>query len=103
MSYVVSVAIGSKKVSFFFFLNSVVTFIYIYISAALGLHWCTRTYSSCSERGLFFVVQASHCGGFSYCGAQGSRAQASVVVAHRLSSCSAQALERKLSSCGVWV
>ena len=45
---------------------------------------------------------ASHCGGFSCCGARALGAQASVVVAHRLSSCGWRALERRLSSCGAW-
>ena len=45
-------------------------------------------------------VWVSHCGGFSYCGAQALGAQASVVVARGLRSCGSQALERRLSSCG---
>ena len=45
-------------------------------------------------------VQASHCGGFSCCRAWALGARASVVVAHRLSSCGSRALERRLSSCG---
>ena len=48
-------------------------------------------------------ARASHCGGFSCCGARALGARASVVVAHGLSSCGSQALERRLSSCGVWV
>ena len=44
-------------------------------------------------------ARASHCGGFSCCGARALGARASVVVAHRLSSCDSQALERRLSSC----
>ena len=44
---------------------------------------------------------ASHCGGFSCCGAQAlGTARASVVVACRLSSCGSQVLECRLSSCG---
>ena len=43
---------------------------------------------------------ASHCGGFSCCRARALGAQASVVVAHGLSSCGSRALERRLSSCG---
>ena len=43
---------------------------------------------------------ASHCGGFFCCGARALGAQASVVVAHGLSSCGSRALEHKLSSCG---
>ena len=49
--------------------------------AALDLCCCTRHFSSCSEQGLLSncSVQASHCGGFSCCGAQ--------AVDNRLSSC----------------
>ena len=43
---------------------------------------------------------ASHCGGFSRCGARALGLQASVVVACRVSSCGLQALEHRLSSCG---
>ena len=45
-------------------------------------------------------VRASHCGGFSCCGAQALGMRASVVVASGLSSCGSRALERRLSSCG---
>ena len=45
-------------------------------------------------------AQSSHCGGFSCCGAWAPGPQASVVVAHGLSSCGSRALERRLSSCG---
>ena len=45
-------------------------------------------------------VLASHCGAFSCCGAWALGAQASVVVAHGLSSCGSRALEHWLSSCG---
>ena len=47
--------------------------------AALGLHWCTLAFSSCSEQG------ASHCGGFSCGGALALGMQASVAVVHGLS------------------
>ena len=43
---------------------------------------------------------ASHCSGFSCCGAQALGTQASVVVARGLSSCGSRALECRLSSCG---
>ena len=49
--------------------------------------------------GLCCGVWASHCGGFSCCGAQALGARASVVVAHGLSSCGSRALECRLSSC----
>ena len=52
--------------------------------------------------GLRCSAWASHCGGFSCCRAWALGTQASVVVAHGLRSCGLRALERKLSSCGVW-
>ena len=42
------------------------------------------------------------CAGFSCCRAWALGVRASVVVAHGLSSCGLQALERGLSSCGSW-
>ena len=43
---------------------------------------------------------ASHCGGFSCCGARALGAWASVVASRGLSSGGSRALERRLSSCG---
>ena len=40
-----------KMTNFLFYL-----FIYYYFLAVLGLHCCARAFSSCSERGLLFVV-----------------------------------------------
>ena len=59
----------------------------------LSLVAASRGYSS-------LRCTASYCGGFSCCGAWALGAWASVVAAHRLSSCSSRALERRLSSCG---
>ena len=70
------------------------------------LHWvfvaARGLFSSCGERGatLRCSARASHCGGFSCCGAQALSSQASVVAARGLSSCGSQALERSLNSCG---
>ena len=47
-------------------------------------------------------VWASHCSGFSCCGARALGAQASVAVARGLSSCGSRALEHRFSSCGAW-
>ena len=55
--------------------------LFIYFWLALGLRCCARPFSSCGE-------QASHCGGFSCCGAWALGMWASVVVARGL-SCSA--------------
>ena len=64
-------------------------FIFIYLNtfylfmAVLGLRFCARAFSSCGKWGpLFIAVRgASHCSGFSCCGAPVLVAQASVVVA----------------------
>ena len=58
---------------FFFFYNK---FIYLFL-ATLGLHRYVRAFSSWGEG-------ASHCGGFSRCGARALGTWASVVVAHGL-------------------
>ena len=63
--------------------------------AALGLRCCTRAFSSCSERGLLFVVLHA---GFSLrwlliLWSTGSRYTG-------FSSCGSWAVERRLSGCG---
>ena len=81
-------------------LCSVLLFIYLfkfYLFVYLWLHWVFV-----AARGLSLVavrratlccgVWASHCGGFSCCGAQALDAWALVVVAHGLSSCGLRAL-----------
>ena len=45
----------SHNISSLFFLNKFIYFIYLFL-AALGLHCCTRAFSSCGERELLFVV-----------------------------------------------
>ena len=90
------------------FICLIVSFLFIYffkfylLLAALGLCCCTGAFSSWGERGLLFAAdaRASHCGGFSCCGARALGAQASIVVAHGLSSCGSWALARRLSCCG---
>ena len=47
-------------------------------------------------------VRTPHCGVSSCCEARALGAQASIVVARRLSSCGLRALERRLSSFGTW-
>ena len=49
---------------------------------------------------LHCSARASHCSGFSRCGARALGTRASVVAACELSSCGSQALEHRLSSCG---
>ena len=67
----------------------------------LGLSCCAQAFSRCSEQGLLFIVaRGLLIAVASRCGAQALGAQASVVVAHGLSSCGSRALERRLSSCG---
>ena len=70
-------------------------YLFIYV-AVLGLRCYTWAFSSCGVRvgGILTLhrrAQASHCGGFSCCGARAVGARASVVVALGLSSCGAWA------------
>ena len=59
---------------------------------ALGLCCCVWAFSSCCEQWLPSVgCSASHCGGFSCCGAQTLGTWASVVSVHRLSGWGTQA------------
>ena len=78
-------------------------FIYLLFLAALGLHCCARAFLWLRRVGATLCCgsQASHCGGFSCCGARALGARASVVVARGLSSCGSWALERRISS-GSW-
>ena len=63
-----------------FFKNKFIYLIYLFLPV-LGLRCCAQAFSSCGEQGLLFVaVWASHCCGFSRCGAQALGAQASIVV-----------------------
>ena len=67
------------------------------------LHWvfiAACGLSLVAASGGYSLLRASHCGGFSCCGARALGTQASVVVAHGLSRCGSRALERRLSSCG---
>ena len=69
------------SVGCFFFSFSLIKFTYLFIFGCAGSSLGHADFlSSCG-------VQASHCGGFSCCGAQALGAWASVVVAHGLSSC----------------
>ena len=66
------------------------SFIYLFISAALGLCCCMWAFSSCGKKGLLAScgVRASHCGGLSCCRARALEHMGSVIVAQVL-SCSA--------------
>ena len=65
--------------------------------AVLGLHCCVGFSLIMASGGhSSHGAQASHCGGFSCCGARALGVQASVAVVHELSSCGTQALDRRL-------
>ena len=81
----------------FFFLINLFFKIYLLLAAS-GLRCCARAFSRGAT--LRCGVRASHCGGFSCCGAWALGAWASVVVVHGHSSCGLWALECRLSSCG---
>ena len=59
-------------------------FIYKFIYFWQWVFIAAWAFASCREQGLLFScgVRASHCSGFSYCGAQ--------ALEHRLSNCGAQ-------------
>ena len=79
-----------KMYTFFYYLF--IFKIFIYFLAVLGLYCCTRAFSSCGEWGLLFVaLRGLLIEVASRCGAQALGARASIVVAHRLSNCGAQA------------
>ena len=90
------------QVHILFLKNKFYLFIYLFL-AVLGLCCCMwLSLVAVSGATLRCGAQASHCGGFSCCGARTVGSQASVVVAHGLSSCGSWALERRFSSCGAW-
>ena len=76
----------------FFFL----IFIYLFI----WLRWVFVAACRLSLVVASWGYSSLRCGGFSCCGARAVGTQASVVVAHGLSSCGLRALEHRLSSCG---
>ena len=82
---------------YYYFFNKFIYILFIFGCVGSSLLLTLR----CAGATLGCGAKASHCGGFCCCGAWALGMQASVVVAHGLSSCSSQALERKLSSCGV--
>ena len=73
---------GRGGIRSFFFLQLIDLFLTV-----LGLCCCTQAFSG-------FGVRASHCGGFSCCGARAS------VIPHGLSSLGSPALMHRLNSCG---
>ena len=86
--------------TYFFFL-----FLKMYLFIYFWLHWdfiATHGPSLVAASGGYSSLQCAvfslRC--FSCCGARALGVQASVVVAHRLSSCGSRSLEHRLSSCG---
>ena len=69
-----------------------------------GSSLLSTLFSSCSEWGLLTScgTQASHCDGFSSCGAQAVGTQVSAAAGRGLSGCGSLALEHRLNSCGAW-
>ena len=77
------------------FFSAVLKKMYLFL-AVLGLRCCAGFFSSCSEWGLLSGcgAWASHCRGFSWCGAQALGARTSLAVVHRI-SCS--------TACGIFL
>ena len=86
-----------NRENFFFFLINL--FIYLFIFGCVGssLLWAGFLYLWWEGAALCCSARASHCDGFSCCGARALGTRASVVVACGLSSCGWRALERRLS------
>ena len=84
-----------KEIILFFFFS-------ILFLTAPCLHCCARVFSSCGEWGTTLRCSAggSHPCGLSCCGAQAPGTKALRAPALGLSSCSLQARELKLNSCG---
>ena len=76
VNYMLSIFYHQKKVVFFVVVCFLINLFIYLLLAVLGLR--------CG-------VRASHCGGFSCCGAWALGAWASVVAAHGLSSCGSRA------------
>ena len=78
--------------------------IYLFIFGCVGSSLLHAGFLQLQRAGatLRCGAPASHCGGFSCCGARALGVWASVVVVRGLSSCGARALECRLSSCGTW-
>ena len=85
-----------------FFNNCFFKLIYIFIFRCIGSSLLRVGFLQLQQTGatLPCSAPATHCGGFSCCGAQALGTRASVVVARRLGGCGLRALERRLSSCG---
>ena len=71
----------------------------LYVEGLFFNKFINFTYLFLAALGLRFSVRASHCRGFSCCGARALGARA---LEHRLSSCGSRALERRFSSFGTW-
>ena len=66
----------------FFFLNTFIIYLFIYLLAVLGLRFCARAFSSCGKRGPLFITVHGPL-----------TIAAPLAVEHRLKT-------RRLSSCG---
>ena len=86
----------------FSFLNLFILIYFIFFLGCIGFSSLCAGFLQLQRAGatLCCSARASHCGGFSCCGARALGVWASVVVAHGLSSCGLRAVECRLSSCG---
>ena len=91
---------ASTSFKFFFFYKFI--YCYLFIFGCVGSSFLHAGFLQLRRAGatLRCSAWASHCSGFSRCGARALGTWASVVVARGLSSCGSRALEHRLSSCG---
>ena len=97
---IVAIILNSSRSNKDRLLLNFILFIYFWLHWVFVAAWA---FSSCGEWGLLFVVVHRHLIAVaSRGGAWALDMWASVVVEHGLRSCSSQALEHRLSSCGTW-
>ena len=77
--------------NFFFYIHKFIYLIYLFLLHRVFIAGCGLSLVRRAGAALRCSAWASHCGGFSCCGAWALGMQASVVVACRLSSCGARA------------
>ena len=97
MNFIYSIFDRNSFLPFYSFLKFYLLFIFL-----LNLHCFSWACLLLRQDGATLCRSAwvSYCSGFSYCGARALGMQTSIIVVHGISSCSWQALEYWLSSCG---
>ena len=103
MNFIYSIFDRNSFLPFYSFLKIYLFIIYFFTESSLllvgFLSWACLLLRQDGAT-LCCSAWVSYCSGFSYCGARALGMQTSIIVVHGISSCSWQALEYWLSSCG---